>query len=398
MKTLLFVSSLMLSFSVLASKARLEALGESANGSFYFKDNRNIWFNPAQVLEHGDLVTYEFGKNTKNIESDGAVTPRAEGGIYKAHGEKVYGLHFGGASTLSNGMRGGAGYINNDSSSQEENNLELFYGRDSGIKWGTSLGYSRSKGGTFGKLFAETLRARAGAIFGDSQAFVSLDLINGAKNYGTATTGAGGEVTRLKTHLPFEAGFIHELRGHTLFVNYKQFLAESDWGTFYGNKDLSYQELQIGMGRVLAVSEASSVFVRMNYFQNRAHNGHGNITPTGNPAETFCDPSRVFYCEDFNTSRVPVVLGLETNASSWLILRASVTQVLWGTEEINGDKRSVQNSTGVNAGASLIWGDLTVDGVIGNSSGTAVGNDTASGNGTLRTDSLLSRVSMTYRF
>ena len=61
----------------------------------------------------------------------------------------------------------------------------------------------------------------------------------------------------------------------------------------------------------------------------------------------------------------------------------------------------------VNAGATLKFGELSVDGVIGNNAGTSVTDSgtttqTGSANGTdsgvLRTDTLMSRVSMTYRF
>jgi hypothetical protein len=104
-------------------------------------------------------------------------------------------------------------------------------------------------------------------------------------------------------------------------------------------------------------------------------------------------------CSEYKTSQLPVVVGLETEATSWLTLRGSVGAVVWGTEEDKSNERSIQNSTIVNAGATLKFGELSVDGVIGN--GTAGGaapaaNGTASG--TIRTDSLLSRVAMTYRF
>ena len=44
-----------------ATKARLQALREDIYGSYYINDNRNIWLNPAQITNHKDLVTFEWG-------------------------------------------------------------------------------------------------------------------------------------------------------------------------------------------------------------------------------------------------------------------------------------------------------------------------------------------------
>jgi len=44
----------------------------------------------------------------------------------------------------------------------------------------------------------------------------------------------------------------------------------------------------------------------------------------------------------------------------------------------------------------LTFGELSVDGVIGNNAGAAPGSETNAGQ--LNTDTLMSRVSMTYRF
>ena len=107
-------------------------------------------------------------------------------------------------------------------------------------------------------------------------------------------------------------------------------------------------------------------------------------------------------CKSYKSSQVPLVAGLEYDAASWLTLRGSVSQTLWGTQEDKSNKKGFANSTLVNAGASLKFGEMTVDGVIGNSAAgaapTGTVGDTSVGNGNLRTDNLMSRVSMTYRF
>ena len=83
---------------------------------------------------------------------------------------------------------------------------------------------------------------------------------------------------------------------------------------------------------------------------------------------------------------------LEYDAASWLALRGSITQnVIIGETETDGDKNTTQNSTDINTGASLKFGDLTVDGLIGTSGQSGTANGTKSG--VLATDRLTSRVS-----
>jgi hypothetical protein len=112
---------------------------------------------------------------------------------------------------------------------------------------------------------------------------------------------------------------------------------------------------------------------------------------------------------DTTNITLPIVVGLEYDAASWLALRASVVQNVYGNSKVDpkaGSKSSgTIANTAVNAGASLKFGELTVDGLI---STTADGDASAgagtpslstnAGNGSLRTDALMTRVSMTYRF
>ncbi|MCM2350616.1 MAG: hypothetical protein NDI69_11405 [Bacteriovoracaceae bacterium] len=362
---------------VFASKARLQALGEDSYGSAYINDNRNIWLNAAQINNHKDLVTYEFGGNQT---ADSAGTARGEGGVYKAHGNFVYGAHFGGASNTANGMRAATGLTNAD----EDNNLDLFIGGDAGMKWGANLGYAKTADET-SPLTAESMRTRLGVIMGDTQVYANINLINNAK---------GDNGAKFNGDLGYQVGAIHAWEGNTLFVDYRSFDAESEIGA--SKEDISLMQAEVGMGRVERLNDKTNLFAKASLFTAKVENDRtaGNTFGTAG-----CDASQLA-CEEYDTMRVPVVVGLETEATSWLTLRASVTQVVWGSEEDKNNERTIANSTAINAGATLKFGELSVDGVVGNGTGAtnAVGENTATGNGTIRTDELMSRVSMTYRF
>ena len=99
---------------------------------------------------------------------------------------------------------------------------------------------------------------------------------------------------------------------------------------------------------------------------------------------------------DNKETDLPLTVGLEYDAASWLTLRGSVAQSLYSKVDDGTVDGTKEETTSVAAGASLKFGELTVDGMIGNNGGAS--DNTSAGTGQLRTDSLMSRVSMTYRF
>jgi hypothetical protein len=383
-----------------ATKARLQALGEDSYGSAYINDNRNIWLNAAQINNHKDLVTYEFGST---VDTDSAATPRGEGGIFKTMGNMVYGVQFGGASNTGNALRAGSGLIDTTASAgtaSEENNIDAFVGGDAGIKWGANLGYAKTSQEN-DPASSEAMRTRLGIIAGDFQAYANINLINNAKgsfDYGAAGTGAG----KFEGNLGYQVGAIQAWNGNTVFVDYRSFDMSSDLsGTAVNEKkDISSMQGEIGIARVERLNDKTNLFLKASYFMRDIENDHGKGSVVAQGVfGTLCDNGVITSCKEYKTQRVPVVIGLETEATSWLTFRASIAQAVYGTTKVNGTESSVRNSTSVNAGATLKFGELSIDGVIGNSDSTGVkGENTGAGNGTVKTDTLLTRVGMTYRF
>jgi len=374
-----------------ATKARLQALGEDVNGSFYVNDNRNIWLNPAQVNNHKDLVTFEWGDtNSGTAHLDTAAAPRAEGGVYRNAGNLVYGLHLGGGSNTSNDFRTAAGL---GATGMEDNNIDAFVGGDSGIKWGANLGYAYTHkdetpaGGE--DAHQESLRARGGIVAGDLQAFGVLSLIN------TATDTAGAEFAG---DIGYSLGATYALQGNTLFANWGQNKAEGEsvGGT---RSDIELRQVELGAGRITRLNDRANFFSRISYTDTKAEN-EGGATAFGSGS---CATAFALGCSKYKSITVPVVLGLEIEATSWLTFRGSVAQSVWSKEQDRDNDRPIRNTAVVNAGATLKFGELSVDGMIGNTNTTSTGSNetvgaTTANKGTLRTDVLMTRVGVTYRY
>ena len=366
-----------------ASKARLQALGEDVNGSFYVNDLRNVFLNAANVNNHKDTVTFEWG-DTANA-TDATATPRAEGGFFKSAGNINYGVYLGSESNTSNGYRAVGGVA-----MEEENNIDVFVGGDAGMKWGANLTYSKTaKDETANDATQSALRTRLGVISGDVEAFANISLSNKAED---------AQEDELEGKLGYQLGAIYNLdNNYKIFAEYRSNTAEIDSQTATSDGDLKATQLQVGAGHTSKLNDKASLFTKVQYQMNKGENdSDAAATAAGQFGGALgCSQANAIGCEEYSGSFIPVVVGLEYDATSWLVLRGSVSQTIWGTQEDSENKKGFSETTVVNAGASLKFGDLAVDGVIGNGAAGA-GSDTTDGQ--FNTDILMSRVSMTYRF
>jgi len=353
------LSFLVLSTGAFASKARLEALGQDAGGSMFIDDARDVILNPAMLNFHKDFATFEWG-NTTQVD-DTATTPRSEGGLFKTAGNMIYGFYFGEESDDINSLRGNAGV------NTEENNTSFYVGGDAGIQWGTKFTYNSFKDKQDNNdEESDVLRATLGIISGDVESFFKMGFTNSAKNVSN----------KLEVKTDFDLGITYNVGNRDYMVQVKSVSAEDAVAAEY-----TTQYVAFGSARTMKLNDKATIWTSAWYKMITTNN---DIDATG----------------ESKSSSIPLSIALEVAAKDWLTLRGSVTSNLYGLSENDaGDEATIPDTTIVVAGASLTWDDLSIDGTIGNNSATTTtGVSTATGNGTLRTDTLMSRVSMTYKF
>jgi hypothetical protein len=347
-----------LSTSAFASKARLEALGQDANGSQWIDDQRNVFLNPAHLNTHYDWMTLEWGDTAE--PSDATATPRAEGGIFKNAGNMIYGLYLGAEANDSNLLRRAAGLGATD---DEMNNLDLFVGGDAGVQWGARLTHSAYDDGADRKNSA--MRLGLGVVSGNIDAFLRIGLSNTAEDGTNEFTGDSST----------DLGVTYAMGDLDLMVRAISFGGENEGGDKY-----TESRTHVGVGKTYKLNDKATAWTSAFYKMENKEDFAGTETK-----KTF----------------LPVTVGMEVAAKDWLAFRGAIEQnVLIGSQEVgDADAATIADTTSVTAGMSLIFGDFNIDGMIGNTSDTAVaGDDTAAQNGTLRTDTLMSRVSMNYKF
>jgi len=365
-----------LSTSAFATKSRMEALGQdSEKGSHYLEDTRTIFRNASKVNTFKNYVVTEWGTaTTANADNSTGNNPHAEGGFFREMGSFAYGLYLGNQTGAHNATRTTGTFQTQD------NDLDLFFGGDMGVQWGARVHYAKGATETTGthKKEHSNLGLGLGVTMGDIEGYANIILKDESKGT-TATAADKFEANGLNL------GLSYKLMGNTIFVDYN--VDGYDQQVTTTKTEVEGTTIEVGVGRVHEVSSTARVNMDLRYVSEKEE-----TKVTGAAA-----------LED-NTSTLPLTIGFEADATSWLVLRGSVTQNIFiNTNETKGNptanlniKKTNANSTNVSAGATLNFGKLKVDGSIGttNSNRAAAGLE----NGTLALDNMMTRVGVHYWF
>jgi predicted porin len=316
----------------------------------------------------GNTIVTEWGTAGA---PDAADTPRAEGGFTREMGSFNYGLYMGNETSR---ISHAAGFL------AQTNALDLMLAGDMGMKWGARLHYANRTDETGAHTKKNSaLGVGLGVMQGDLGAYLNMDL-NDKATGGTASA----DTSKLKPSFTLGASYMWS--GYNFYAEYTaEKLDSTVSGTTTAKKDTT---IVVGAGRTHEINPTSRVI----YNAMLSMNTDENITGAGKT----------------KTNKLPVTVALETEATSWLTLRGSISQSVLINEIKNtaGKKKTDPNTTDVAAGATLNFGKLAIDGTIGTTSAERSRNDNGSGtnessvseSGVLTLDNLMTRVGLTYKF
>jgi len=370
-KTLLVATGLaLLSTSAYASKTRMIALGQGTDGNtLYLDDTRSIFGNAAALNNNKNYIVTEWGPSAS-----------AEGGFFREMGSFAYGLYLGseeGARTRSAATTGyaGAGAFGEAGMLDHDNGIDLFFAGDMGLQWGAKLHYASGETKATGThtLEQDSLGLDLGIIMGNIEAYANLDL----KDESKGSTAAAN--TTYEADLGLNVGALYKMNDLNIFVDFTKVGAE--FSSAGAAKDKTEQTtIVVGAAKVHEVSSTARVIFDARY---------SNISAEDTVATVKTEKT---------TTALPLTVAFETEANSWLTLRGSVSQnVLINKVETkttaSTTEASGSNTTTVNAGATLNFGKLKVDGAIGlgNAGGTT-------NTGSLNLDTALANVAVSYWF
>jgi len=425
MKKIMMTASavMLLSTSAFATKARLQALGEDKDGSYYISDYRNIYINPAELNSMGNMAIFEWGGAGASATSGISRASLDLDNNTKAQGGVLYGL--------SNGIKIGAilgdetdvaaltrilssnGGATNEGLQSADNVLDVFVAGKSAVNWGANLLYTSTKNEAASARYNQhSYAARLGA---SQDAWnVHLLLALGAKadapDYTKTPTYKGNFGARVGGGYDLSA----ENKTFGMYESYTWDQTNSTTATRKG----AFSKAMLGFGHSKKVTDNSTMFIKLH-----GESTHIQLDSVGSLAAAKID--RLAF---------PISIGFEHTSTEWLVLRGSVIQNLYGTVKDSGldtnfgtagagnmgavirslanqkygastsgtgGKKTLANSTQVNAGATLTFGSLSVDGLIGATPASRAGTPASAADtngGVLALDNLETRVGVTYKF
>lgn len=338
-KMLVLAAVALVTTPAFASKARLNALQNPAHTS----DTRDVFARPDQALVHGEFATLEVGGT--------AGTPNAEGGFSRKMGDNgALGAYLGNKKGLAH-----------DSLSQSasytftiQNPLNVYYANKMGdLAWGLGLQYANSENKIAkSKSSAMGLTASATSNAGWN-AQVSLGLT------GEATI---ADTTKVEQSSPMSIGGGYQMDSLYVYAGYDVVGAKTKVsGTGTGDKTSTTMKV----GAVNShKKDGADFFYGIEY--------NSNVTQEKTAGTK----------DKTEKTMLPVIVGIEADAASWLVVRGSITQnVLMGSTKTTPDgaaattDTSMTDNTVVAGGMGLKLGKFTVDGTLAGAAAGKLGSD-----------------------
>ncbi|MFZ3228825.1 MAG: hypothetical protein WA160_01375 [Pseudobdellovibrio sp.] len=311
MKNLLVIAVALASVNAFATRARVNSLGNSV----HLTDANNVYTNPADMfIVGGDYVVLESG-NTKSTATSGVSNyDGAEGMVVRSMGDAKMGLAIGHDSELGLKIRSLA--LANFGAAVnyfQQNPLELSYGMKSGdLSWAGTLIYSNYQSKTGINEKENTMGVRFGMHTGNYDASLGLGLAN---TYQNDTNGKFTGTLGLTAAGGMWMDTIY-LKGKIETAGYK---VESAAGA----------EVAKVSGNTLTISATDS----------RKKDGNEFFYGAGLTSYSQKDDAGTQVKVD--KLSLPVIIGFEQKANTWMTLRGSVTQ----TVLINNSKVSTSTAT-----------------------------------------------------
>ena len=379
MKQLIIIAIALASTNAFATRARVAALGNSP----HLIVTQTVYSNPADMMVLGDYVNFESGTTAAGAEGS-----NTEGMITRSMGDAKMGLSLGHLSKnaslfgLRNPTLSGIATIK-----AQQNPVELSYGMKMGdMSWAGTLVYSNYKDKVATTDEKESsMGLRFGLRMGALDAKLGLGLGN---EYSHATNGKFKGTMGVSLGAGYWMDTLY-FSGNIVMAGFK---TESTAGVEqrkYDNQDIMLSVVNNHKKE----GNLEGLFYGVGLSNVTSKLTLSSATPPSDIKTT--------------TMSLPIWLGMETEATSWMVLRGSVTQNVF----LSSSKQETTptaggtdfefapgvNTTVASVGAGLKFNKVTVDGAI---VGLTTGGTGVLGAATQQLDGnqLLTKVGMTYMF
>jgi len=394
MKKLLLITAVTIaSVSAHASRARLNALQNAQ----HLDDIQRIYIDQPERIVNYEAATVEFG-------GDAAATPSAEGGFIRRMGDSAFTMYLGrpsqtfadfvtGFTSAFTGATAAVGQ-NLEAGHAQQNSLLLGYGSKMGdISWGATVlhvGSDLRGTQTFGD---PTTTGYSVSRLEQSITGIQLGATNGVWDV-QLRQGLGGEIksTMLVSGALAAVGLAD---GQTLSVESTQSTRlragyKMDTMYLYGHYAMGAGEIKTPAAKLVDLESSE---VRLGVLNSNKKDGveffyGAEVVSTTRDNDGKRNPGKT------ETTNVPVYVGVEAEATSWMVLRGGLSQsinLLSSTKTTGTSEGDIADNTTASLGAGFKWGKAMIDAVVSTGNTGNFGFDGGNGD-------ILGQASLTYFF
>jgi hypothetical protein len=333
--------------NVFASRSRMAALNQDPiRGSFFIEDTRNLFRDPALINVFKNYATMEL-----EFRPEGSpVSAVPQGGYFTEIDNTPVGVFLG--QGMAEGVLIEEEVFSASPSdlfikSADSNPVSFFVGGRSIVKdWGLELRLANSEKTTGGsKASYQGIAAALGFDISNFQFYGKWGIKETSKVEGS-NTAANGKAT----FSGFIAGIIYNWDKTSFLVDYISTSMDLTGRSVPNeNGESSANSLDLGVGHIYDVTKTGRLFFNL----------------------VFDIINKDYQTKKVNETNLPLVLGMEMDATSWLIFRGSVKQNIFvGNKKIEANGNTIEvppegNTARVNLGATFDFGKLKVDGNLG---------------------------------
>ena len=322
-----------------ASKARLSAL-QSVN---HITDTRDVLSRPDQALAHGEFATLEVGPTA-------TATRNAEGGFVRKLGDNsAMGAYLGNKLGVGHSAMG----LSASYTYTIQNPLNLYYANKMGdMSWGLGLQYSASE-----NKIAKNKSAVMGLV-----ASATSSTWNAEVNLGLTGEATIADTTKVEQSSPLSISGGYNLDSLYIYGGYEMLGAKTKVS---------------GTGTADAEKTTMKVGVIDHFSKDGAHFFYGaEYNSTVTKEKTLAPKNKT------ETTKLPILVGIEAEAASWLVIRGSIKQsVLMASTKTTPDgaaattDKSLEDDTVVAGGMGVKLGKFTIDGTLAGAGASQLGLD-----------------------
>lgn len=364
---------------VFTSAGTAAVVTNGVNGSLWYDDSYNVFYNPAYINEHKNYVTVNKGFEGGWFSS---VMENFAYGVYVNRGQTAAtgtpGATYGGGTFVAPGLKPQATMVGGSALNNTRRPIDLFFGGDTGIKWGAHLAwaYHRDQTGAIkgrddGEITNRYWHMDLGAEVMGFEPFIGLTAFSKYQNNNAANFSN-------QDLYEFNIGTRYKYEAWTPYVAYRKYREAGSNGAFARQVQTRHSLYGLGVGHDTKVADGVHIMKNIGLWYDAVQDDSAIDAITLLGTERF---------RKYNHTILPINLALEAEATSWLTLRAGLTYDFINERKFDSstndastslaDKKQSQNgTTTVRIGSTVKFGKLHIDSAFGNGTTATTSGET----------------------